>query len=424
MDRIVLHCDLNNFFASVECVRHPEYREMPLAVCGSEAQRHGICLAKNYAAKKFGIATGDTVMTVRRKCPDAVIVEPHYDEYEKYSRLMQQIYAQYTDQIEPFGCDESWLDVSGSTLLFGSGADIAERIRREVKQETALTVSIGVSYNKIFAKLGSDMKKPDAVTAIPRSSFREIIWDLPASAMLGVGPATFRTLERHCVHTIGQLAAIPVQYLQSWLGKSGSVLWRYANGLDDAAVVPVSLAPPLQSISRGMTPLRDIQSAEECAAFLREMAQDVGRRLRKNRMQALGVRVSLRDTELFTQEFQQMLPAPSAHTDVIADAAVSLMLRRYRFARPLRSATLSVFRLIPEDTPAQLELLYDLAAEEKKCRLEDTIDSLRAQYGAHSVHSASYLTLTQSQLLPQERAWNPAFSLGEGARDGCGAVSG
>lgn len=418
MDRIILHCDLNNFFASVECVRHPEYRDVPLAVCGSVEHRHGICLAKNYTAKRFGIATGDTVAAVRQKCPDVVIVEPHYGDYEEFSRRTQAIYARYTDQIEPFGCDESWLDVSGSTLLFGGGAEIADRIREDVKRELSLTISVGVSFNKVFAKLGSDMKKPDAVTVIPRERFREIVWGLPASALLGVGPATERILERHCVRTIGQLAAMPPQYVRSWLGRTADALWRAANGMDESAVVPLSLAPPLQSISHGMTPLRDIQNAAECAAFLREMAQDVGRRLRKNHMQAAGVRLSLRDNSLFTQEYQAALPAPSAHTGVIADAAIRLMRQRCRFLRPLRSATLGVFHLIPEDAPLQLDLLHDPDAEERTSRLEAAIDSLRAQYGAHAVHSASYLTLTNSALLERENAWHPAFSLGEGVRDG------
>lgn len=418
MDRVILHCDLNNFFASVECVRHPEYRDRPLAVCGSVEHRHGICLAKNYAAKRYGIATGDTVATVRQKCPDAVIVEPHYGDYEEFSRRTQAIYARYTDQIEPFGCDESWLDVSGSMLLFGSGAALADRIREDVKRELSLTISVGVSFNKVFAKLGSDLKKPDAVTLIPRERFREIVWGLPASALLGVGPVTERALERHCVRTIGQLAAMPPQYMRAWLGRSADALWRAANGMDESAVVPLSLAPPLQSISHGMTPLRDIENASECAAFLREMAQDVGRRLRKNHMQAAGVRLSLRDNSLFTQEYQAALPAPSAHTGVIADAAIRLMRQRCRFLRPLRSATLGVYRLIPDDAPLQLDLLRDPAAEERTSRLETTIDALRARYGAHAVHSASYLTLTDGALLERDSGWHPAFSLGEGVRDG------
>lgn len=422
MERSVLHCDLNNFFASVECVRHPELWEKPVAVCGSMAERHGICLAKNYAAKKFNIRTGDTVLAVKQKCPDVVIVEPHYEAYEKYSHLAQQIYAEYTDQIEPFGCDESWLDVSGSTLLFGDGAAIADRIRKQVKRELGLTISVGVSYNKIFAKLGSDMKKPDAVTCISRQNFRERIWDLPASELLGVGPATYRALQKRCVNTIGQVAATPVQYLRTWLGRGGEALWRYANGLDESAVVPQVTASPIQSISRGLTPLRDIENAEECASFLWELAQDVGRRLRRNRMQAGGVRVSLRDAHLHTQEFQCSLPYPTSHTDEIAAAAIRLMRQKYRWSIPLRSASVCAFKLTGDAEPLQMSLLRDHAAEEKKEKLESTIDILRQKHGAHSICSASYMQLTRDRgsgaLLNAERKWNPAFSLGEGAKDG------
>lgn len=266
MERIVLHSDLNNFFASVECVACPDMQRRPVAVCGSVEDRHGICLAKNEPAKKCGIRTGDTVRTVRQKCPDVMIVEPHYELYEQYSRMVQDIYAMYTDQIEAFGCDECWLDVSASTLLFGDGPAIAEILRARIRRELGLTVSVGVSFNKIFAKMGSDMKKPDAVTCISRQNFREKIWPLPVSDMMGVGASTTRALQKRCVHTIGQLAATPVQYLHTWLGKSGETLWQYANGLDQSAVVPQAAASPIQSISHGMTPY-GISSMQTNAPF-------------------------------------------------------------------------------------------------------------------------------------------------------------
>jgi len=417
MERTVLHCDLNNFFASVECVLHPEYGDRPVAVCGSVEERHGICLAKNYAAKRFGVQTGDTVGTVLQKCPNAIIAEPHYEEYEKFSHLTQQIYARYTDQIEPFGCDESWLDVSDCALLFGDGGTIADRLREEVKRELGLTISVGVSYNKIFAKLGSDMKKPDAVTCISRTDFKDRIWHLPASELLGVGPMTYRALQKRCVYTIGQLAATPPQYLRTWLGKNGDLLWRYANGLDDSAVVPHALASPIKSISRGLTPLRNIESPEECAAFLREMTQDVGRRLRKNRMRAGGVHISLRDIRLHVQDYQMLLPAPTDHTAQIEDAAVLLFLKKHHWSLPLRSASVGVFKLTEEDEPRQIDLAFDAAAEERRTCLDSTVDALRDRYGSHSICSASYLRMTKTKLLA-ERKWNPAFSLGEGQRDG------
>jgi len=415
MDRIVLHCDLNNFFASVECVRHPEWKDRPLAVCGSVAERHGICLAKNELAKRCGVQTGDTVFRVRQKCPGVILVEPHYEAYEYYSRLTQAIYESYTDQVEPFGCDESWLDVSGSTRLFGDGPAIADQIRARVRRELGLTISVGVSYNKIFAKLGSDMKKPDAVTCIPRGEFRRLIWDLPARDLFGVGRRTAAALERRSIRTIGQIAQTPSVYLHTWLGQTGDMLWRYANGLDDAAVVPQRAEPPIQSISRGMTPLRDLQNAEECASFLWEMAQKVGERLRRNRMLAGGVRIGLRDTNLRVVEFQTALTVPTAHTADIAEAAVALMRRHYDWRYPLRSATVGVFHLTDQEAPRQLSL-WCAASEEEGRALDDAVDALRRRYGAHCVHPASYLRLRRGALLAPDD-WNPGFSLGEGQRD-------
>ena len=206
LDRTILHCDMNNFFASVECRNDPSLKGLPVAVCGRIEERHGIVLAKNYEAKKYGIQTGEPVIRARAKCPSLVIVDPHYDEYVKFSRLAKKIYCEYTDLVEPFGDDECWLDVSGSHALFGDGETIANIIRERIKNELGLTVSVGVSFNKVFAKLGSDMKKPDAVTVIDRKSFKEKIWHLPASDMIGVGRATAEILNGYGIHTIGQLA--------------------------------------------------------------------------------------------------------------------------------------------------------------------------------------------------------------------------
>ena len=343
------------------------------------------------------------------------------EEYEKYSRLTQAIYEEYTDRVEPFGCDESWLDVTASTLLFGDARHIADTIRERTKRELGLTISVGVSFNKIFAKLGSDLKKPDAVSCITEDNFRKMIWDLPACEMMGVGPSTYRALQKRCIHTIGQIAKTPPGHLRTWLGKNGDTLWRYANGLDTAEVIPCARAAPMQSISRGMTPLRDMENEAECAAFLTEMAQEVGRRLRKNRLYAGGVKISIRDTKLCSREFQCTLSTPTMHTDVIARAAVQLLRKHYRWQNPLRSASVTAIQLTTEHTPAQMDILYDPAAEEKKDHLDRAIDTLRQKYGSHSICSASYLTLTEpadkSRLISPDRDWSPAFSLGEGLRD-------
>ena len=428
MDRIILHCDLNNFFASVECVCRPELKGIPVAICGSVEERHGICLAKNELAKAAGVRTGDTVATVRRKCPEVVIAPPRYGEYERYSRAVNKIYARFTDGIEPFGCDESWLDVTGSTLLFGDGVTIANRIRETVKKETGLTISVGVSFNKIFAKLGSDLKKPDAVTPIFRSDFREIVWPLSVQMLLGVGAAASRALEKRCVRTVGQLAITPPQYLHAWLGKNGEQLWRYANGLDDAPVIPLEKAAPIQSISHGMTPRRDLMTDEEMTAFIRELTQEVGQRLRKYGMTASGVRVSVRDSNLCTRDFQTSLSMPTTHTETIADTAIRLYRQNYRWGVPVRSVSVGVFKLTDSNAPMQMSLLRDTADTVRESQLDGVMDSLRGRYGVHSIYSASYLRLLSENggrmpVLDPRRVWNPGYSFGErgrGVLDGSG----
>ena len=215
MARNILHCNMNNFYASVECMLNPALKEYPVAVCGSVEERHGIDLAKNYKAKAFDVKTGDTVWQAQQKCRDLVIVPPHYEEYIKYSKLARSVYERYTDQVQPYGMDECWLDITGTGSLFGSPVEVANKIRETIKFELGLTISVGVSFNKIFAKLGSDMKKPDAVTVIPKDTFREKIWKLPSADLLGVGRATQRTLDSYGIRTIGALAQTNPEFLRS-----------------------------------------------------------------------------------------------------------------------------------------------------------------------------------------------------------------
>lgn len=220
----------------IDCMLDPSLRKYPVAVCGSVEERHGIVLAKNYAAKAFDVKTGDAVWQAKQKCKDLVIVPPHYEEYIKYSKLARSVYSRFTDQVEPYGMDECWLDISGTEHIYGSPERVANKIRETIKFELGLTISVGVSFNKIFAKLGSDMKKPDAVTVIPQDTFREKIWGLPAADLLGVGRATQRVLDSYCIKTIGDLAKTDPDFLKRKLGKNGTALWQYANGNDHSRV--------------------------------------------------------------------------------------------------------------------------------------------------------------------------------------------
>lgn len=263
MLRSILHCDMNNFYASVECMLDPALKKYPIAVCGSVEERHGIVLAKNYKAKAFDVKTGDAVWQAKQKCKDLVVVPPHYEEYIKYSKLARSVYERYTDQVEPYGMDECWLDISGTGSLFGSPEKVANEIRETMKFELGLTISVGVSFNKIFAKLGSDMKKPDAVTVIPKDTFREKIWGLPAADLLGVGRATQRVLDSYCIRTIGDLANNDPEFLRRRLGKNGVVLWNYANGNDLSLVAKKDFVSPIKSVGHGITTVADLEKPEQ-----------------------------------------------------------------------------------------------------------------------------------------------------------------
>ena len=221
LNRTILHSDMNNFYASVECLYNPKLRGKPLAVGGDAEARHGIILAKNYEAKRFGVQTGEALWQAKQKCRELIIVEPHYDKYIRFSQMAREIYGEYTDQVESFGLDECWLDVTGSEKLFGTGRQIADQIRERIKFELGITASVGVSFNKVFAKLGSDMKKPDATTVIPPDSFREKVWPLPVNELLYVGRATHRKLHTYGVNTIGDLAKADVNFLKLVFGKVG-----------------------------------------------------------------------------------------------------------------------------------------------------------------------------------------------------------
>ena len=263
MERIILHSDLNNFYASVECLYHPELREKPVAVCGDPELRHGIVLAKNQLAKGCGIKTGEVLWQARQKCPELVLVPPSYERYLSYSAMAKEIYQEYTDQVESFGLDECWLDVTGSTALFGGGCTLADRIRERIRRELGVTASVGVSFNKVFAKLGSDLRKPDATTAISPRDFREKIWPLPVQTLLYVGRATQNKLQRYGIRTIGELARADRGMLQFAFGKNGLMLWAFANGLDTSPVSNIGAKSLIKSIGNSTTTPRDLLSDGE-----------------------------------------------------------------------------------------------------------------------------------------------------------------
>lgn len=388
MERTIIHSDMNNFYASVECMLDMSLRGKPIAVGGDVENRHGIILAKNYEAKRYGIQTGEALWQARQKCRDLIIVPPHYEQYLKYSRLASEIYADYTDQIEPYGMDEVWLDVSGSSRLHGDGVQIANEIRERMKYELGLTVSCGVSFNKIFAKLGSDMNKPDAVTVIPKDSFREKIWDLPAADMLGVGRATQKVLHLYGINTIGELANAPTELIRQRLGKCGVMCIRYANGQDQSPVARMDYEPPVKSVGHGLTTRQDLEDAAEVWSIMLSLAQDIGHRLRKYEKRAGGVQIDVRNNQLAHKQWQCQLKTRTHSTAIIAKTAFDLFVRNYRWDYPIRSLTIRAINLHSLNEPDQLDLFGNISEVARRERLETVVEEIRDRFGKNAISPA------------------------------------
>jgi len=280
MSRTILHVDLNNYYASVECLYNPEIRDKPVIVCGDAEARHGIILAKNYIAKSMGVKTGEAIWEAKQKCPGLVLVRADFQKYLRFSRLARAIYADYTDQIEPFGIDEAWLDISGTEKIFGTGPDIANKIRQRLKSELGLTGSVGVSWNKIFAKLGSDMKKPDATTVISEDNFRDVVWPLPVGELLYVGRSTRCQLQNRAIYTIGDLANRDIKSLRLLLGTWGETLHSFANGLDSAPVRQTDESSIIKSVGNSTTTTRDLANNQDVKLIIYVLAGSVAARLR------------------------------------------------------------------------------------------------------------------------------------------------
>jgi len=392
-DRTILHCDCNGFYASVECLLNPELKNVPMAVCGNPENRHGIILAKNELAKKYNIQTAETIWQAKKKCPGLVLVPPHHDEYEKYSRLVNEIYQQYTDKVEPFGIDESWLDVTDSYRLFGSGEKIANTLRKRIREEIGLTISVGVSFNKVFAKLGSDYKKPDATTVITRDNFKTILYPLPVSRMLYVGKSAQKVLEKLHIHTIGDLAGSDRNLLAGYLGKLGETIHDYANGIDDEPVKSVNDQREIKSVGNGMTFRRDLTGISDIKVGVNALADQVAYRMRKYGVKCSTVQVTVKDPEFRVITRQKPLLVPTHLAKEIAQASLEIILSCWDLRAPIRMLTITGLNLIPDDAPIGEQItFFDLNKEnarEKREKLETAIDKIREKFGKNAVSIAS-----------------------------------
>ncbi len=387
MDRTVLHCDCNSFFASVETVFNPSYANVPMAVCGSSEERHGIVLAKNELAKRFGVKTGEVIWQAKKKCPHLVIAQPHYREYEQFSRRIGEIFYKYTDLIEPFGIDESWLDVTASKNLFGDGKQIADALRERIYREVGITVSVGVSFNKVFAKLGSDYKKPDATTVISRENFKDIVYPLPVSALLFAGRSTTARLNRIGIKTVGDVALAGRKAMSDALGKNGATLFDYATGAECSPVTPVNTEREIKSVGNGMTFRRDLLGLDDIRAAVWALADTVSSRMRSYGVMCGTVAVAVRDTNLNTVSRRRKLRNPTCFCKDIASVSVDIIRELTDISKPIRSLTVTGMDICKADTVGVQQSFFsdESTRREKNEKLETAIDRIRARYGGDAV---------------------------------------
>ncbi len=392
MDRVILHSDANCFYASVEMLHRPELRNVPMAVGGDPAARHGIVLTANYPAKRRGVKTGMALWQAREVCPEIQFTSPRMDLYLRFSAMLREMYGEYTDRIEPFGCDEAWLDVTESADLKGDGEKIAHELNRRIREELGITVSVGVSYNKIFAKLGSDYKKPDAVTTMYREEFKGKIWRLPASDLLYVGPSTKRKLLKLGIGTIGGIAETDPRILEQHLGKMGGILWAFANGYDTSPVRVENTHAVIKSIGNSVTTPRDLLNEEDVKLVLYVLSESVASRLKKNGFRCRVVEISVRDNGLFSFTRQKKLEQSTDIVREIAENAMALFRENYSWKAPIRSIGVRGAELVTAEFSDQLSLFSDPEYRRKQHRADEAVDDLRRRFGFYSVQRGIMLT--------------------------------
>lgn len=396
--RTILHVDCDAFYASVECLLNPSLRGKPVAVIGDPELRHGIVLAKSYEAKRFGVQTGDAVWEAKRKCSDIIFVPAHYEQYLHFSKMSKELFADYSDRCESFGLDESWIDLTGCTQLFGSGEEVANRIRERVKEELGITASVGVSFNKVFAKLASDMKKPDGTTVIPYDNFREKVWSLPVKDLLYVGRATTNKLHSYGILTIGDLAKSSVDFLTLRFGKIGEMLWKFANGMDTSPVSNIGAKSLIKSVGNSTTAPRNLVTDNDIKITLYALSESVAERLREHGFRCKTVQITVRDNELISYERQMKLEQPACTAKELFDAAFALYKKHHTSGKPVRSLGVRACNLIYLDS-VQLSFYPDVVKIQQQEQLEEAVDDIRRRFGHFSIQRGLMLTDTHLSAL-------------------------
>lgn len=405
----ILHCDLNGFFASVECVKNPSLKKVPMAVCGDPKTRHGVILAKNELAKKYNVVTAETIYSAKKKCPNLVLVQSNYADYKKYSKLVNEIYLKYTERVEPFSIDESFLDVTESKKLFGTPYEIAYKIKEDVKKTLGLTISVGVSFNKILAKMGSDMKKPDAITLLTPSNYKKILYPLPVDQLLFVGKSTCRVLEHMRIKTIGDLANYDVNKLYKKLGKLGIMIHQYANGIDTDEVELYGTKHDPKSISKGITLPKDVSDKNELIVIIREISSEIAQSLREKNMKCSVVTVTLKDHLFATINRQKQIFKTNLYQE-ISNTAIHILEENYVEGKKIRAITIAVSALESPNDEIQLDLfqLHETVKQnqtkEKLQIATKALDELKLKYGTNRITFGSLLKNQEEDCFVEDKS--------------------
>ena len=381
-DRWVIHSDINNFFAAVACLKNPAIRKLPVAICGDIKLRHGIVMAKNMLAKDSGVKTAITNGQALEKCPELHIEPPDEETYDEFSKdINYYLYSNYSNLVEKFSIDESFIDITDLVRDKYDARIIADEIRIKMREEYGLTCSVGVSFNKSISKLASDLYKPDATTIITRENFKEIVWKLPADSLIGIGKSAMRAFKIMKITTIGDIAIAPVDLMEKIFGKWGWYFHRYANGEENSSVKHKEYVIQPKTIGNVETTPRDMKTIEDVKRVIYMLSERVTSRMREQNYKCRTVQVSIREYDLKFCERQGKLEQPSYITNNIAEKAMDIFKTRYNFTKPLRSIGVKACDLVPETVMIQNSFFDDIEQDEKREKIAKTMDRLRNMFG-------------------------------------------
>ncbi len=391
MDKVIFHIDVNNAFLSWEAVHRLsqgdtlDLRTIASAVAGDRSKRHGIILAKSNPAKQCGVKTGEAIVDALKKCPNLTLVPPSHGLYRQYSEAFIGILMDFSPCVERYSIDEAFCDMTGMEALFGTPLEMADRIRTRIREELHFTVNIGISTNKLLAKMASDFQKPDRVHTLFPWEIKEKMWGLPVGELFSVGQSTVKKLNTLGIRTIGELAQTDVEILKAHLKKHGEVIHSFANGLDASVISQEEVKN--KGYGNSTTISFDVEEESTAKMILLTLAESVGARLRKDYVRAQVVSVSIVDSMFRNSSHQMTLLSPTQSTDELHKAACSLFDELWDQS-PIRNLGLQTSKVVAEDAERQMNL-FGLGTDEKRAKLDAAIDRIRDRYGSSSIQRAS-----------------------------------